>query len=105
MAGERHKLDWPPRRTLHTKRDRNWQPLTIGEQISDKFGVRTDWRLMDVPWTTEYGRGSPAWVDVMCVGCSRTFERRLSSIVQGRSRRCQSCSTRERYAKAEAVTG
>ena len=105
MAEERYELDWPPRRTPHTQRDRNWQPLVIGERIVNKHGELTGWKLLGVPWTTEPGRGAPAWVSVECVGCARSFERRLSSIVQGRSRRCQSCSTRARSTKAEATTG
>ena len=59
----------------------------------------TSWRLLAEPWSA--GKGSMSWVKVLCTGCDRSFERRLSTILQGTSRRCQSCAARARSRKVK----
>jgi transposase InsO family protein len=46
-----------------------------------------------------------SYVQVECVPCGQTYERRLSNIIRGDSRRCQSCAQRGHHRKPDATTG
>lgn len=73
-----------------TRRARNWRKLEFGDRIVDKYGRTTDWEAVSPP----YRRGT--WdrlcrIDVRCLACGEFYDRYLNDIVQGKSRRCQSC--------------
>jgi len=102
---ERERLPWVQRlmQDRDTRKMRNWQRLVIGERIRNKHGELSACKLLAPPRSA--GKGSVSWVKVLCTGCNRSFERRLSTIIQGTSRRCQSCAARARSRKAKAATG
>jgi len=94
-----------PWRVLRTpmrgeRRERNWVRLEVGECIKTKAGELTDWLLLSPPRSA--GKGQLSRVEAQCLGCNRVLERRLGNIIQGQSRRCQSCASRLISRKAKA---
>lgn len=80
-----------------TKRARNWRKIEFGQRIVDKHGVPTDWEAVSVPYRQETW-SVLARIDVRCLACGRFFDRYLNDLIQGKSRRCGSCSASGRKA-------
>jgi hypothetical protein len=85
-----------------TRRAKNWRKIEFGQRLVNKHGVVTDWEAVSPPYRRE-PMDTLARIDVLCLACGRFYDRYLNDIIQGKSRRCRSCSSAGR--KAPQVEG